>query len=125
MADVIAKVYDVKLIEVLTGFKYIGEQIKFFEQSGSNNYVFGLEAFDASVLDDSDYDGMWVTLPLLPSLDSYKNVQQTIVLSVDGSTHNDSFSSPVSIGTSLQVGSKVDVSLNIAFGATVTVCVGG
>ena len=77
-------------------------------------------AFDASVLDDSDYDGMWVTLPLLPSLDSYKNVQQTIVLSVDGSTHNDSFSSPVSIGTSLQVGSKVDVSLNIAFGATVT-----
>jgi len=43
MADVIAKVYDVKLIEVLTGFKYIGEQIKFFEQSGSNNYVFGLE----------------------------------------------------------------------------------
>ena len=43
MADVIAKVYDVKLIEVLTGFKYIGEQIKFFEQSGSNHYVFGLE----------------------------------------------------------------------------------
>ena len=43
MADVIAKVYDVELIEVLTGFKYIGEQIKFFEQTGSNNYVFGLE----------------------------------------------------------------------------------
>lgn len=43
MADVIAKAYNVELIEVLTGFKYIGEQIKFFEQSGSNNYVFGLE----------------------------------------------------------------------------------
>lgn len=43
MADVIAKDYNVKLIEVLTGFKFIGEQIKFFEQSGSNNYVFGLE----------------------------------------------------------------------------------
>lgn len=39
----IARAYDVKLIEVLTGFKYIGEQIKFFEQTGSNNYVFGLE----------------------------------------------------------------------------------
>ena len=38
----IARAYDVKLIEVLTGFKYIGEQIKFFEQTGSNNYVFGL-----------------------------------------------------------------------------------
>lgn len=35
--------YGVKLIEVLTGFKFIGEQIKLFEQSGSNNYVFGLE----------------------------------------------------------------------------------
>lgn len=35
--------YNVKLIEVLTGFKFIGEQIKLFEQSGSNNYVFGLE----------------------------------------------------------------------------------
>ena len=43
MADVIAREYNVKLIEVLTGFKFIGEQIKFFEQSGSNNYVFGLE----------------------------------------------------------------------------------
>jgi len=39
----ISEQYHVKLIEVLTGFKYIGEQIKFFEQSGSNNYVFGLE----------------------------------------------------------------------------------
>ena len=43
MADVIAADYNVKLIEVLTGFKFIGEQIKFFEQTGSNNYVFGLE----------------------------------------------------------------------------------
>ena len=39
----IAESYGVKLIEVLTGFKFIGEQIKLFEQSGSNNYVFGLE----------------------------------------------------------------------------------
>lgn len=43
MAAAIAADYNVKFIEVLTGFKYIGEQIKFFEQSGSNNYVFGLE----------------------------------------------------------------------------------
>lgn len=32
-----------KLIEVLTGFKYIGEQIKFFEQQHTYHYVFGLE----------------------------------------------------------------------------------
>jgi len=43
MADVIAKEYNVDLIEVLTGFKFIGEQIKFFEQTGVHNYVFGLE----------------------------------------------------------------------------------
>ena len=39
----ISEAYGVKLIEVLTGFKYIGEQIKIFEQTGCNNYVFGLE----------------------------------------------------------------------------------
>ncbi len=43
MADKIAAKYGVKLIEVLTGFKFIGEQIKLFEETGSNNYVFGLE----------------------------------------------------------------------------------
>ncbi len=43
MASAIARDYNVKFIEVLTGFKYIGEQIKLFEQTGSNNYVFGLE----------------------------------------------------------------------------------
>ena len=43
MAKAIAADYDVKLIEVLTGFKYIGEQIKFFEENNTFNYVFGLE----------------------------------------------------------------------------------
>ncbi|MCM1191801.1 MAG: phospho-sugar mutase [Butyrivibrio sp.] len=43
MTRPITAAYNVKLIEVLTGFKFIGEQIKLFEQTGSNNYVFGLE----------------------------------------------------------------------------------
>ena len=61
MAKVIAAAYDVKLVEVLTGFKYIGEQIKWMEEgavrgvdasrSGSaspaggapEHFVFGLE----------------------------------------------------------------------------------
>ena len=43
MAKVIAADYGVKLIEVLTGFKFIGEQIRFFEEQNSYNYVFGLE----------------------------------------------------------------------------------
>lgn len=43
MADALTKAYEVKLIEVLTGFKYIGEQIKFFEENDTYKYVFGLE----------------------------------------------------------------------------------
>ncbi len=43
MADVITKAYNVTEIEVLTGFKYIGEQIKWFLERGTYNYVFGLE----------------------------------------------------------------------------------
>ncbi|MBU3877906.1 phospho-sugar mutase [Faecalicatena sp. AGMB00832] len=43
MAKSIAADYDVDLIETLTGFKYIGEQIKFFEQDHQHTYVFGYE----------------------------------------------------------------------------------
>ncbi len=43
MAKAVAKAYHVALIEVLTGFKYIGEQMKFFEQQNTYHYVFGLE----------------------------------------------------------------------------------
>lgn len=43
MAEAIAEAYQVKLIEVLTGFKFIGEQIKLFEEKKNYEYVFGLE----------------------------------------------------------------------------------
>ena len=43
MADALTKAYDITLIEVLTGFKYIGEQIKLFQENNTYNYVFGLE----------------------------------------------------------------------------------
>ncbi|KOF55968.1 phosphoglucomutase [Clostridium sp. DMHC 10] len=43
MAAKIAEHYGVKLIDVLTGFKYIGEKIKEFESTGSNTYLFGFE----------------------------------------------------------------------------------
>lgn len=43
MLKAIAKDYNVKLIEVLTGFKFIGEQIKLFEQNNSYEYIFGME----------------------------------------------------------------------------------
>lgn len=43
MAGEITKRYQVKLLETLTGFKYIGEQIRRFEQTGEWEYVFGFE----------------------------------------------------------------------------------
>ncbi len=43
MTAAIAKEYNIKLIETLTGFKYIGEQIKLFEQNKSHEYLFGFE----------------------------------------------------------------------------------
>ncbi len=43
MAKAIAKEYNVNLIEVLTGFKFIGEQIRLFEENQTYHYVFGLE----------------------------------------------------------------------------------
>ena len=43
MTEKIAKNYNVDYFNVLTGFKFIGEKIKQFEQTGSNEYVFGFE----------------------------------------------------------------------------------
>ena len=43
MAGAIAEANGLAYMEVLTGFKYIGEKIKEFEQTGSHNYIFGFE----------------------------------------------------------------------------------
>lgn len=43
MARGITDAYNVKLLETLTGFKYIGEQMKFFEQNHSYEFLFGYE----------------------------------------------------------------------------------
>ncbi|MBU5590817.1 phospho-sugar mutase [Clostridium sp. MSJ-4] len=39
----IAKEYDVEVMDVLTGFKYIGEKIKEFEEDSSKDFIFGFE----------------------------------------------------------------------------------
>ena len=43
MADAIAKSYGIQLIEVLTGFKFIGQKILEFETKGNGTYLFGME----------------------------------------------------------------------------------
>ncbi len=43
LAKAISKEYGLKIFEVLTGFKYIGEKIKEFEMTGQYTYQFGFE----------------------------------------------------------------------------------
>ena len=43
MADAIAAYYGIDLIEVLTGFKFIGQKILEFEKTGKGTYLFGME----------------------------------------------------------------------------------
>lgn len=43
MVRPMAKAYGAELIEVLTGFKYIGEKIRQWEADGTKQYVFGFE----------------------------------------------------------------------------------
>lgn len=43
LADAIAEEFGVKMINVLVGFKYIGEQIKAMEEKGWGTYLFGFE----------------------------------------------------------------------------------
>lgn len=43
MADAIADYYGIKLVEVLTGFKFIGQKILEMEKTGKGTYLFGME----------------------------------------------------------------------------------
>ena len=43
LAQAIANEYKIDFMEVLTGFKYIGEKIRQFEETGSHEYLFGFE----------------------------------------------------------------------------------
>ena len=43
MADAIEKYYGIQLVEVLTGFKFIGQKMLEFETKGTGTYLFGME----------------------------------------------------------------------------------
>ena len=43
LAAAIAQAYGVEIINVLTGFKYIGEKMTEFEKTGAHTYLFGFE----------------------------------------------------------------------------------
>ena len=80
MADAIAKYYDVKLIEVLTGFKYIGQQILGFEQSGKGEYLFGFEESYGCLIGTHarDKDAIVATMALCEAAAYYKTQGKTL-----------------------------------------------
>lgn len=80
MADAIAKAYDVKLIEVLTGFKYIGQQILGFEESGKGTYLFGFEESYGCLIGTHarDKDAIVATMALAEAAAYYKSKGMTL-----------------------------------------------
>ena len=80
LADAIAKYYNVKLIEVLTGFKYIGQQILGFEQSGKGTYLFGFEESYGCLIGTHarDKDAIVATMALCEAAAYYKQKGMTL-----------------------------------------------
>ena len=80
LADAIAKYYNVKLIEVLTGFKYIGQQTLGFEQSGKGTYLFGFEESYGCLIGTHarDKDAIVATMALCEAAAYYKQKGMTL-----------------------------------------------
>lgn len=80
MADAIADYYGVKLIEVLTGFKFIGQQILGFENSGKGTYLFGFEESYGCLIGTHarDKDAIVATMALCEAAAYYKTQGKTL-----------------------------------------------
>ena len=80
MADAIAKSYNAKLIEVLTGFKYIGQQILGFEQAKKGTYLFGFEESYGCLIGTHarDKDAIVATMALCEAAAYYKKQGKTL-----------------------------------------------
>ena len=80
MADAIAKGYDAGLIEVLTGFKYIGQQILGFETTGKGSYLFGFEESYGCLIGTHarDKDAIVATMALCEAAAYYKTKGKTL-----------------------------------------------
>lgn len=80
MADAITEEYGVKLIEVLTGFKYIGEQIKIFEKTKEYEYLFGYEESYGCLVGTHarDKDAIVAVMALCEAAAYYKDKNMTL-----------------------------------------------
>lgn len=80
MADSITKEYNIKLIEVLTGFKFIGEKIKQFEQTHEYEYLFGYEESYGCLIGTHarDKDAIVAVMALCEAAAFYKDKNLTL-----------------------------------------------
>ena len=80
LADAIAKGYDIGLIEVLTGFKYIGQQILKFETTGKGTYLFGFEESYGCLIGTyaRDKDAIVATMALCEAAAYYRTQGKTL-----------------------------------------------
>ncbi len=86
MARAIADDYGVKLIKVLTGFKYIAEQIHIFETTGCNTFMFGFEESYGflSGTDVRDKDGVNACMLIAEAASWYKKLyNKTLADAID------------------------------------------
>lgn len=80
LADAIAKGYQIGLIEVLTGFKYIGQQILKFETTGKGSYLFGFEESYGCLIGTHarDKDAIVATMALCEAAAYYRTQGKTL-----------------------------------------------
>ena len=80
MVTAVAKEYNTELFDVLTGFKFIGEKIKQFEQSGSNEFMFGLEESYGYLRGTyaRDKDAVVASMLIAEMAADYKNMGKTL-----------------------------------------------
>lgn len=80
MAGTIAKSYGLRFVEVLTGFKFIGQQILGFEQSGVGTYLFGFEESYGCLIGTHarDKDAIVATMALCEAAAFYRTQGKTL-----------------------------------------------
>ena len=86
MARAIAESFGCEMIEVLTGFKYIAEQIRLFEETGAHTFMFGFEESFGylSGTDVRDKDGVNACMLIAEAACWYKkNYGCTLVDAID------------------------------------------
>lgn len=80
MARAIAENYDVELIDVLTGFKFIGEKIREMAKSGNKNFILGIEDSCGYLTGDYilDKDGVLASMLIAEMAAYYKQKGKTL-----------------------------------------------